>query len=312
MATTAAAIGVVWTLNATVYSAEGFVTRYLAAIADDDVAAIMRIPGVQRTDTASVALLRSGIAHASPRQVRAVARVDHGDGTVTLTMRYLLGGQEKIASFTVRGEAPLFGLFDRWRFAESPLGTLDVSVAHGVLFQVGPLILDARRDPQAGSYAARAQYQVLAPSAYGLGLYGDYLAAEPVIATTEPGAITRPLIDLQPTDALIDRVQGELNTFLTACAQQDVLQPAGCPFGVAIPDRLLDSPRWQIVNVPKVRLTAGTDAFVSGTLHGVARIVVSTQRLYDGSRASVDRLVPFGFSLAVSVAPAGDVTVRIR
>jgi hypothetical protein len=47
-------------------------------------------------------------------------------------------------------------------------------------------------------------------------------------------------IQTQPTSTFVDVVQERVESFLTACTTQQVLQPTGCPFGLQVQNRILE------------------------------------------------------------------------
>ncbi len=66
-------------------------------------------------------------------------------------------------------------------------------------------------------------------------------------------------------------------------ASLDVLQPAGCPFGIAVPDRLVEPPQWRVSVPPVVSLVPGASAGEWAIEGGVTvRVALRVQRLIDG------------------------------
>ena len=107
-------------------------------------------------------------------------------------------------------------------------------------------------------------------------------------------------------------MQKQVDAFLDDCAAQKVLQPAGCPFGVEIDDRVQGDPVWSMVTYPEVELRAGDDAWQTGQMVGVAHIDVTVQSLFDGtiSRRSDD--VRFAMSLSsVTIRPDGSLAIVV-
>ena len=97
------------------------------------------------------------------------------------------------------------------------------------------------------------------------------------------------VLEAEPTARLERGVLQEVEAFLADCVEQEVLQPAGCPFGRAIDDRVLGLPQWELVSDPVVSLTASS---TPGTweVRALAEVGlrVTVQRLFDGRISDVD------------------------
>ncbi|WP_448811879.1 hypothetical protein [Agromyces bauzanensis] len=312
-------------LNQTIYGASSFVERYLTAIAEDDIATASTTPGVALdaeelaalglTADVSTAMFRSGVIEAGPEDVRIVSDIANPDGSHAVTASYRLEAAIVETTFDVRPLEPLYGLLHRWEFAVSPIAVIDVTAAHSPLFTVGSLTLDTRAKKSGEELTAFTQvapYLAIAPAVYEFGYTSTLLEAVPVPAVVEPAARTAVTVDAMPTATFVERVQSKVDDYLQECTTQPVLQPAGCPFGIEIDDRVVSDPVWTMVSNPVVTLAPGETAFEMPPTEGVAHISVEVQSLFDGeySQLEVDR--PFLLALSASIRPDGSIAIQLK
>lgn len=320
-----ALVGTAIILGNTVYSAPAFVERYIAAIASDDIASALNTAGVDvdgswleeagYSASTSRALLRSGVIDEAPSDVRVVSEEVSADGTHVVTLQFELGGVKQQSSFSVAPVEPLAGILPRWRFVESPLTVIDVTVQHGGLFTVGDLTLDTRAAKpieEVDAFVQTAPYLAIAPARYVVSYDSPRLTAAPVGVDALPGELGVVSIDVQPTEKLVADLQKELDEFLAECVTQKVLQPAGCPFGAVINDRVLSEPTWSIVSNPVVTLVPGETAFEMPPTQGVVHLVVEVQSLFDGSLETVDRDETYQVGLLVTVRTDGSLAIQLK
>lgn len=303
---------VVIALNSSVYSAGGFVSRYLDALARKDIAVALETPGVVPPAGASTAALRrealSGLG-----DHRIVADVDEGGGTHRITAEYGLGGSVRRGEFVVRGAAPAFVVFQGWRFAESPVAQLHVTVLHDSGFRINGY---EWRDGATVRDQRVVDLAVLSPAAVVLDQESRYLRAEPVPVTLDDARnLAEATVDVRANDAFRQAVQTEVNSFLGTCAAQHVLQPAGCPFRRVLDDRVLEAPAWSIVSYPRIGIEPGIGDdgvfgwFVPPT-PGTAHIVVKVVSLFDGTVSVVDEDVQFTVLYRIAIREDGGLDLR--
>ena len=65
----------------------------------------------------------------------------------------------------------------------------------------------------------------------------------PTTLTVEPAARVAVTVDSMPTATFVQRVQVKVDDYLQQCTTQPVLQPAGCPFGIEVDDRVVERAR---------------------------------------------------------------------
>lgn len=312
-------------LNQSIYGASSFVQGYLEAIADDDIATASTTPGVALDDATleelglpadiSTAMLRSGVVESAPEDIEIVEDVTNPDGSHTVTASYRLGTEITESTFEVRPIEPLYGVLARWEFADSPLAVIDVTAAHNPLFTVGTLTLDTRATKTGDELAAFtqvAQYLAIAPAVYEFSYDSPLLAAPHVTVPASAAEQVAVTVDAQPTPAFVERVQTKVDEYLAACAAQKVLQPADCPFGIEIDDRVTSEPTWSIITTPQVTLTAGEDSFDMPPTEGVAHISVEVQDLFDGHYYTLEEDRPFTLALAATIRPDGSIAIQLQ
>ena len=319
-----ATIVTLWSLSSTVYSAEAFVQRYYDAVDGDNVAELLRTPGVAIAPadlsamglpaSTSTALLRPGLTTSGPSQVRVSTESVSEDGVHTVSVSYRIDGTQHSARYQVAPDAAMFGILPRWRFVTSPLALLSVTVQNGSHFSVGPVTLDARAagegDPTASTHVGH--YLAVAPASYTVHFDSELVAAAPSSVLVLPDAENTAIVDVVPTAELVDRVQSKLDDFLAQCVTQRVLQPAGCPFGITIDDRVLGDPEWSIVQNPVVTLAPGEGGFVMPATPGITHVVVPVQSLYDGAKSTFDQDVNYQVSLTVHIRDDGSIAIQLR
>ncbi len=311
-------------LNQTIYGASSFVERYLGAIARDDLAAAASTPGVALDEAdltalglpgdVSTAMFRSNVVEDGPEDLRIISDVAADDGTHAVTASYRLGAAIAETTFQVRPIEPLYGVLSRWEFAVSPVAVIDVTAAHNPLFTVGSLTLDTRAKKTGDDLAAfiqAAPYLAIAPAVYEFGYTSTLLEAVPVEAVVQPSSRVPVTVDAQPTATFVERVQVQVDEYLQGCTTQPVLQPAGCPFGVEIDDRVLSDPVWSIVTSPVVTLTAGETAFEMPPTEGIAHVSVEVRSLFDGDVSQLEEDRPFTLALSATIRPDGSIAIQL-
>lgn len=317
----AAALGAV---QRTFYSASGFVTAYVQTIAAHDVRSALSMPGAAPSAAnlsraglpvnASRELLRADIL---PRitDVEVVSDSTARSGEHTVTVRVQADGRPVETSFTVRSSGSVLGVLPTWTFTTTPLAVVHVTVAHADTFTVGGHTLNPRAaDPSqpADSFSVSADYLVFAPARYELTHASKYLEAAPSAVTGNPARVLEATVDAQPTSAFTSATQEQLNAFLDQCAQQQVLQPAGCPFGVEIADRVQGTPTWSMLSYPAVRLQAGATAWTMEQTAGVVHLSVTVQSLFDGTVEQRESDERFAVSLSsVVIRPDGSLDIVV-
>jgi hypothetical protein len=293
---------VVAALNATLYSASGFVGRYLSALQRGDVGSAVSMPGViVPGGAATVALTPQALDELSDVEVRA-DRVDAA-GTHVIVVDYRMAGERRSSTFSVQRTAPLFAVFSGWRFTVSPIAAVPITVRNADSLTVDGISVEATPAEGGGTAIVAA----LTPSVLTLGSGDRYFSADPLdVPVVDAAAPASATLALEASPTFVDDVQTELDDFLDACITQTVLLPAGCPFGKSIEDRVLEPPTWTIVSYPPVVIEPADDGSwtVPDTI-GTAHISVRVKSLFDGTTSTLDEDVTFDVSYRISVGPSG-------
>jgi len=299
-------------LNADLYSAHGFVGRYLEALQRHDAVGALELPGVRTGNDAASDLLTDD-AMGDLGDVRVVSDTAGDDGRHTVVMEYSISAPGSDASTTARSEFSVardgtrFGLFPSWRFVASPIATASVTVLHSQDFSVNGFDVTTTAAPD-----APATYQVFAPGHYEIEHESTYLTSKAVAAEiTTIGGITDVTVDVEANDAFAAEVQKHVSAYLGECTKQDVLMPTGCPFGHQLSNRVETPPVWSMVAEPAVTIVPGQ---VSGTwavpkTPAVAHLVVGVRSLFDGTVSTFDEDIPFDVQYALTFEPGNKLLI---
>lgn len=288
----AAALGA---LQRGLYSAGGFVSSYVDSLADGNAEAALQMPGA---DPTAASLSAQGLPAKASREllradmlpelqnVQVLGDHDLGNGEHLVDVRVRVAGRSVTAGFTVQQTGAVFGVLPTWRFSRTPLAVAHVTVEHADTFTLAGHTLDPRAvsvQPNSG-FRVSADYLVFSPGIYRLGHTSHFLGAPKSILTVpSPGRTVDVSVVASPNTAFVTQVDKQLRQYLDSCAQQTVLQPTGCPFGVSIDDRVQGVPRWSITTYPPVTIVAGADGWTMPNTAGTARLSVTVQSLFDGS-----------------------------
>lgn len=301
-------VGTIIALNSTLYSPEGFVRSYLAALARHDIESALGTPGVVVEGTARDTLLTSdGLGDLS--DIRLIGQADAPDGQRTLEFGFSLDGTTATATFDIEATTPRLGFFQTWRFATSPTASITVTPVNGAQFTANGVDVDAV------GIGAPTPLAVLTPAVVELAHASPYLEAGPEdILVLEAGVATAADVTIGANDEFVALVQEQLDGLLDDCATQTVLQPTGCPFGEAIRNRIEGTPEWSIASYPRITIIPGVEP---GTWQvpetpGAAHLVVGVQSLFDGTRSTFDEDVPFTVGYLLTFPGDGSVSITAR
>ena len=141
------------------------------------------------------------------------------------------------------------------------------------------------------------------------------IAGWAMLAVLVVGAFLAALGSLNKTiygaPSFVERVQVQVNGYLDQCVAQAVLQPAGCPFGIEIDDKVVSDPVWTMITYPTVTLTPGETAFEMPPTEGVAHISVEVQSLFDGEFSQLEEDRPFMLALTATIRPDGSIAIQL-
>jgi hypothetical protein len=304
------------------YSPTAFVERYLTLLSEGRAPEALAVSGVTVDSTeldaaglpttASQALLRRD-AMAALTDVTTVSEVTDGDRTL-VTVTYSAGAYPGETTFEVEREGTA-GIAPTWRFAQSPLSMLNLSVRGSHTFIVNGFEIDRRQVAPDGSEAdllAPLPLLVFSPGVYSVSV-DSAIAATPGVVVLADRTLTGIDVAVQsePTEEFTALVQQRVEEFLDGCATQEILQPTGCPFGFTVQDRIVSLPQWSIVQQPTVSLVPAGDGWRIPATEALARIDVEVQSLFDGSITPVSEDVPFEVTADVVLLPDGGASITV-
>ena len=268
----------IYVLNRTLYSPGEFVRDYMLALVHNDVEYALDMPGVD-VPADQRQLLKNG-SLGKIRSVRVVKEesipvVDTLPAHVRVTVSFKLNGERTSTSFLVSQRGTVAGLFPQWRFAQKVTAQLTVRVDHAGSFKSNGFDAVTQDTP----------FTVLTPGSYTLQHSSVLLSSEQrdVVLTGPTSKEQFVRLRATPNDTFVTLVTDEVHRVLDACASQEVLHPAGCPFESNTTERLTGLPSWSIEAYPDIALKSvenGLWRIVDAT--GTARLKATTVSLYDG------------------------------
>ncbi len=261
-------------LNVTLFSATSFVTSYLKALESSDYGLAASHAGLTRAPQILP------LASETPQNPRIVGTSSLPTGELVIQADYELGDETHSTVFVVTGGEPILWFFDTWRFSRQPIANLQFAVIGDERVSVNGTDLNV------GDLGVPPRTTVLVPGIYSSSLETEWVQAEPVVSVkTEVGAPAGVRLVVSPTSTLLENTTDALEAYLDGCAAQAVLQPAECPFGVSISDRVVGAVQWTILDYPEIdlRLSADRATWTMVAESGVAEVTVQVQSLFDGS-----------------------------
>lgn len=304
------------------YSPTAFVVRYLDLLAQGRAADALTVPGVavdsielDESDlptTASEALLRAD-ALAPLTDIVPVSSQAH-DGVTSVTVAYQAGPHEGTTTFEVES-AGWAGVTPVWRFAQSPLAVIELTVRGSMQFSVNGFAIDKRQVSPSGVDADPLESTpllVFSPGFYSITVATAAVESDGIAVLSDAPQADIP-IDLQtePSDEFVAVVQQKVDDFLAQCATQTVLQPTGCPFGYYVQNRIVGDPVWSITSTAPVALAPDGAGWSIRRTQGVAHIDVDVRSLFDGSITHVSEDVPFFLTGSIAMLPDGTASIQV-
>ncbi|WP_168199732.1 hypothetical protein [Citricoccus sp. SGAir0253] len=260
------AIGAV---NATVYSPEAPVERYLEALEAGDGGTALALAGAGTAlPEGTATTLLDGAPLAAGRAALGEVTVRQGERSgdrVPVEVSYAVDGREHSTVFTVERTGRDWLFFDRWRMTGVGLQAVRVEPApwpgeaagHGLAATV-----NGAEVPLAGEGVPARELAVLPPAVVDTAAAGTYLRAAPVRTVLDgagPGAAAgEPVpveLAVEYTEEATAEANRQLDAYLAGCTEQEVLNPTGCPMGYQTSNRVPpESIDWSVAWDPAVRL----------------------------------------------------------
>jgi hypothetical protein len=246
-------------LNATVYTPEAAVIRYLSALEDGRQADVESI--VWGSDGSMIYDIRLPTDAADLPRDPEIIDTYQTAGLVVVTARVVLDGRAVESQLTVEREVSWSPLAT-WRFVEPPIATVQIEST-----------LDSRASVN-GNRANEEGYAYV-PSIATVSSPSVWFEAEPqkllVDSLSDEYSVA---IDLTPSPRLIDDMGAAVRDYLDACAAQKTLVPKKCPFAGFTSEAIAAGPVWSISTYPTLSIAVKDGQwFVSGK--GSAELSVS-------------------------------------
>ncbi|HAQ59859.1 MAG TPA: hypothetical protein DCR63_05510 [Microbacterium sp.] len=299
-----------------------FAERYVELLATGRAADALELPGV-RIDSARLAQagLPEGASDALLRRaalsaltdIRVLAESSRTEG-VEVTIGFEAGGNAGSTTFVVEQDGTI-GILPSWRFAESPLAVIELTVRGSMAFEVNGFRIDKRQISPAGMAAAPLDpvaLLVFSPGMYRVSVDTPIAETDGVDVLADVPLARVPLdVQAQPTAEFVGVVQERVDSFLDDCAAQEVLQPTACPFGFVVQNRIASLPSWSILTYPTITLVPDGAGWAVPPVEAVARIEVDIRSLFDGSVRTVQEDVTFGLDAEITVLPDGSASILV-
>jgi hypothetical protein len=268
---TAAWLVAVFSVNQTLFSPGGYVTSYLDALERGEFGEAVARAGL--TDMPTVLPRPDALVSEPFISGTFVVNADE----VVIQAQYLLDGIPSESLFTLKRLPRALGLFNRWEFGEAPVGTITATITGSDEVVINGVSVD--RD------VTSRGIEVLYPGRYTLSWSSGWLETDTVELAVESAQSQTVRLVALPTEALVEQATKAVTDYLTSCVTQAVLQPARCPFGVTITDRVVGDVEWEITTEPRVVLAMIDDekTWQVQALSGEATLSVSLQSLFDGT-----------------------------
>ena len=290
------------------------VRALFAALTDRDTATAAELAGCTTAACTGGALSR-GYEPPTDLQVGEISYGDPTDNTrrpdksiayVPVTYR-LAGAAQQV---TMRVQRTGTGLARPFRILTGATGRLAVTAGRLDQVQVGAARVPA---DQQGVTVLPGRYTVQVPASDPLFAATPAAPAQIDVPATadqqaNPVALQLP-VQIRPE--VVDQVDEQVRTFLTACAQQETLTPRGCPFrapGIVIGEADV---RWRIDQAPVIEVVPAeqpgpTDppAAVRTVTPGRVTVSYAAFTSVGGERSTVTRQLPIEIGGSVDVDPA--------
>ncbi|HEX5597954.1 MAG TPA: M48 family metalloprotease [Micromonosporaceae bacterium] len=242
------AAGVLGALQWAVFQPQAAVDRYFTALSGhDSAAALDRLDAASKTTAAEKKLLAEILNspdYQPPSKVD-VKTVTESDKTAFGVVSFTLDGDRYTSRLKLkRNEAATLGVFHGWSL-ENGLGSFTIAGGQGDVLVNGvkvPTKEDYRLVTLPGVYTVTAPENLLSET-----------TSEKVVVLpgTDQGVIT---LTATLRSTVQEHVDQEIKKYLDRCAEQQVGNPTGCPFGYD-DSSWIGSIKWKVIEYPKVEIS---------------------------------------------------------
>ncbi|MGF6822839.1 hypothetical protein M2317_001746 [Microbacterium sp. ZKA21] len=304
------------------YSPAAFVTRYLDLLAAGRAGDALLVPGVAIDratledagidPTASEALLRQ--AALAPLTDVGIVSTTKQEDVSEVTVSYSANGHAGESTFRVEQDGWI-GIAPRWRFSESPLAAVELTLLGADRFAVNGFAVERGQVSASGAEAdptAPLSMLVFTPGVYSVTV-DTAISESPGVSVLADAPVTSTPVSVTATatDEFVAVVQQRVEEFLTACTTQQVLKPTACPFGYDVSNRIDGVPTWSIAQQPQVAVEPDGGAWVIPATDAVAHIEVDIRSLFDGKILHVSEDVPFQVNGTITILADGSASILV-
>ncbi|MBD8044632.1 hypothetical protein H9638_12520 [Arthrobacter sp. Sa2BUA2] len=297
MLTIAAAVVVIWLVNAKAYGPAKQVENYLQALQDGNGAQALGLLNADVPDANAVLLdgdaLRNSTAGLEVLDIEEVETAI--DNRTDVVVSYRLDGAEEKSTYQLEKTGTRWMFFDQWAFRPTTLPGVRVSAAN----QNEAELNGARVALPEGSNTFAAFY----PSRVAASFTSGYFEApeQTGVLAAASGSLDLTLRS-QATPALVEAVDARVHEFLDSCAgEQNRLAPAGCPFYHLTNNRVEPPITWEITKYPTVEISPADGHWVLAPLQGTARVTATQTDLFSGAQSPLVEDKEFSFGARLSV-----------
>ncbi|WP_309080919.1 hypothetical protein [Zhihengliuella sp.] len=284
-------------VNARVFGPERVVEDYFAALEAGDPATALGLIGAEVPDGNGLMLtpdaVRSSAEHIADVEV---AETSAEDGRATVETTFVASGQKHTVRFGLVQTGTDWLFFDRWALDQDSLPALRIDASDTGDIQVNGIASPVEKGSQT--------FPVLPPAVVEASFEQKYFHAEPTRrVVTDAASAEEPLkLASEPTQRLIDEVSQQVNAYVDSCVEQHVLMPTGCPLTYDTDARVdADTIEWEVVEYPKVEITAFDGAWVLRPMEMHVRLSLVEQDLATGRRENIELEKAYGFTAQLDV-----------
>lgn len=303
MLTIAAGALAIVLVNAKVYGPQQQVRDYIEALQNGEGGKALGLLRASLPDANPAMLdgeaLRQSVAGLENLQLGEAVKTDATH--VDVPASYTIKGREYRTTFKLEKVGTNWLFFSRWSFVPSTLPTLQVQVVNET-----EASLNGMRVALPGGKGTFAAFY---PGSYEAHYTSDNFAA-PAVETVidHPNGTEQLSLATAPTPKLVEKATSQIKGFLDQCADQKVLQPAGCPFSLPLDRVQNDTIDWDIVKYPTVSIEPFRGSWVVKPLSGTAKLKVVEIDLFTGAAVPRELEQKFDFTGQLSV-DGDDVTL---
>lgn len=256
-------------------------------------------------------LLDGGTLERSAEQIEDL-RVVERSGAADLV--FTVDGEEHRSRLPMDKADESWGIFDQWALDPAALAEVSLSVPGASAGGIGQV--DVNGEP-VNLQEDAAELAAYAPSVLDVAVDSEWLtgSAHRVLALdpedvggsggSDAEALSEEIeIELEASSAAAEQMHQKVKTYLSSCAEQQVLMPSGCPMGVETPNRVEASTiEWSMPKAQELTLSFGPDGWsVAGADRLTATVSFTAQDYYSGETLEETHDVTFGLDVEVGAS----------